>query len=447
MTSNATARATVLALIGTAVAAGLIAAIGMERMVAGSVAGHWVYPFFHAFEIKFVIAGLVGSLVLLLALRLSRRLAEGHEIAAVVLMVAAGFLTQLALKLFAFAPPWAIVRSDRANGYYGPASHLGIVQFLSTHGPALNALPAHARTNMPGKFVLFKLLFAITPSPAMIALMLIFLSVVGAVGVYLVARELEADRRAALCAMAIYLVLPGRAVFLPILNTITPIAILLVFWLFLRALRAPSMRSGALIGAAMFAMVFFEPLPLVSGWLFLAALWHAIAHKGKQLRDYGTAFAAAIGGFLCVYLIVRVATGYDLFANLAYVVRDAREFNASDRPYGIWAMADPLEFALAAGAAATVVFLGQFAYAEHRRWSEAMNVFAAACLATILILDLLGLNRGEVTRLWIFLAALVAIPVGARLGAARTLLPCALVIVALAAQASIQSGMIAFVIP
>ena len=47
-------------------------------------------------------------------------------------------------------------------------------------------------------------------------MLIVLLSVLGAVGVYLVTRELTADRRSALFATAVYLVLPGRIVFLPI---------------------------------------------------------------------------------------------------------------------------------------------------------------------------------------------------------------------------------------
>lgn len=204
---------------------------------------------------------------------------------------------------------------------------------------------------------------------------------------------------------------------------------------------------GAAFGAALFVMVFFEPLPLVSGFIFLGMLWHALSYDGKRLKDYGRAAAAAIGAFFAVYVVLRLALSYDFFANLAYMVHDARRFNATGRPYRVWAVTDVIEFATAIGAASTVILLGAFANGEWRTWSSRITVLAVTSLATIAIVDLLGLNRGEVTRLWIFLAAFVAIPIGTRLAASRSLLPLAIVILSLAAQTSVEAGMIAFVVP
>jgi hypothetical protein len=129
------------------------------------------------------------------------------------------------------------------------------------------------------------------------------------------------------------------------------------------------------------------------------------------------------------------------------MVSDAHSFNATNRPYDVWAVANLIEFAISLGAASAVVLLGAFADREWRTLRSPIPLFAATLAATVVIVDLLGLNRGEVTRLWIFLAAFAAIPIGARLATSRSMLPLTIVVAMLAIQASVATGMIAFVIP
>lgn len=384
------------------------------------------------------------ALPFLLGVNGAVRLAARSRAAAVTVLVACGFVLQLAIHAFAFAPLGAVVRSDRANGFYGPATSTGIAEYLSSHSTPSRSLPDHARTNMPGKFVATRMMMWISRTPATLGVLVALLSCLGAVAVYLVARELEQDPRAALLAGAAYLLMPGRIAFLGIMNSVTPLVALGAFWLFLRCLRRPTPGASVAFGAGMFALAFFEPLPYTMGLVFVAAL----AQKSRaSLRTYVKPALLAIVCAAFLYLALRLTLGYDIFANLAYVYRDAGSFNAAGRPYGVWVGANLIELALAAGVpAATVLPLG-FASGEWRRWRVPANWFAAATLVTIIVVDLLGFNRGEVSRLWIFLSALVAIVAGVRMASARSLTPFALLAVAMAAQAAVMVGMIAFVIP
>ena len=70
-----------------------------------------------------------------------------------------------------------------------------------------------------------------------------------------------------------------------------------------------------------------------------------------------------------------------------------------------------------------------------------------ALMAMLLVLDVSGLNRGEIVRLWIFLECLFQIPaayVCATLNSRRAL---ALVLITTLLQAALGTATIAFVIP
>ena len=74
-------------------------------------------------------------------------------------------------------------------------------------------------------------------------------------------------------------------------------------------------------------------------------------------------------------------------------------------------------------------------------------LICVSVLAMVGVADVIGVNRGEVTRLWIFLACLAQIPaayVCRRLGSALAI---GLVIVATVVQAALATATIAFVAP
>jgi len=438
----------VTAVVGVAgFAAALLTVLGFAGgwIVVGSISGGWTYPTFRSFT-PWLLLPAAGSMAMVLAVKLAVWTLDLSEALSVLVVAAAGFGLQTLLRVFSLAPISVLVRSDASNGFYRSAQRFGIRDFLSDHARVATLLPAHVRTNMPGKFILSRALFLASGNAATMGTWVMVLAALAAIAVYLVARDVGDDRRGALFAMAVYLLMPGRIGFLPVLNTLTPGIALMVFWLFLRALRAPSPSTGAAFGLAAFVLVVFEPLPLAMGLMFLAMLW-AVRGEGKRPAAYAGTGLAAILAFLAAYGVLRVWSSYDVFQNLWYVIRDAHSFNEGARPYLPWVGANLLEFALAAGVSSAVVFLVALTGPEAPRWTRAARWFAASCLATIVVLDLLGLNRGEVTRLWIFLAACVAVVTGLRLSGSRSLTPLTLVILGLSMQVAVECGMIAFIVP
>jgi hypothetical protein len=91
---------------------------------------------------------------------------------------------------------------------------------------------------------------------------------IGAVLMYVFTRELFGDRDTALFAAVLYLFVPARLLFFPLMNTITPVVVLTCACLLLRWLRFASPAYAVLLGVALFGLVLFEPLVLVIGLLF-----------------------------------------------------------------------------------------------------------------------------------------------------------------------------------
>jgi hypothetical protein len=133
--------------------------------------------------------------------------------------------------------------------------------------------------------------------------------------------------------------------------------------------------------------------------------------------------AAFFAADLCVYRLF----GYEVVRAFLFALRDARQFNAATgRPYDLWVVQNLIDTLANTGAltAALVVGIaavgvGRIAVAAVREGQRAAGAVAgepALCLAlsvlaSLAAVDLMGVNRGETIRLWIFLGAFLQLPV------------------------------------
>jgi hypothetical protein len=428
--------------------------IATRSLVNGSREGRWVYPYVRAFSAELLLPFLAALALTLGMLYLTVRIFERHEGWTVVGWLAVGLLAQLALRWYAPASLEAIVVSDRANSFYSPTLRYGPLDFLTRYQAIVDTLPAHARTNMPGKVALYYLLELFTSSPAALGILVMGVSNLGGWLLYLAVRDLMQDKRTALFALVLYLFVPGKLFFFPILNTVSPVPILLCFFLHARFLSSRRWPWALGLGLALYLVMFFEPLPLVMGILFAAFLGAALLKGALPLRAAAMEVGLAAVGFTAVYALARTALHYDLFANLAYVLEDARAFNVrSRRPYGIWVGQNLYDFALAAGVWVAVLVPAALVVAVRgagplrERLARPAALWGFGTLAVLVLLDLAGINRGEVVRLWIFLACfLQAVPAYA-CARAPGLAPFAIVVAATLLEGAVGAGMVGYVLP
>ena len=117
-------------------------------------------------------------------------------------------------------------------------------------------------------------------------------------------------------------------------------------------------------------------------------------------------------GGLAVDLLMKGWLDFNLVRTLGRLMSDAATFNETAlRPYGTWVVQNLFDFGFGMGVTQAVLFVAPFALAVRaRQWADPGFVLSAALAAVVLTTDLLGLNRGEVVRLWIFLACLCQVP-------------------------------------
>jgi len=211
---------------------------------------------------------------------------------------------------------------------------------------------------------------------------------------------------------------------------------------------------AALVGIAAYGLLLYEPLSLAIGALLAAlmarSMWQGNVAVSKVLAQIITIGAA----FLMTHAAMYRWFGFDIIQVFQQLAADAMNFNAqAQRPYSIWVWENLHEFLFGAGVAQVALFAAALiaglwrAGSWKERLTEPITVVSAGVLTVLLAIDLIGVNRGEVIRLWIFLACFFQIPaayVCARLESRAAL---ALVLTLTILQCAFGTAMIGFIVP
>mgnify|MGYP003694756195 CR=1 FL=1 len=124
--------------------------------------------------------------------------------------------------------------------------------------------------------------------PRILAWLVVLLSNIGGLLMYGFVRDLFSDRRVALFSLVLYLLVPGKLYFFPLLNTVTPTVLLLSLWLSLRWIRTARYLYAAGTGAAVYGLLLFEPLPLVMGVVAAPLALSTLRRDGEWSRFAAT---------------------------------------------------------------------------------------------------------------------------------------------------------------
>jgi hypothetical protein len=152
----------------------------------------------------------------------------------------------------------------------------------------------------------------------------------------------------------------------------------------------------------------------LSGCRFAATpivLWQVIRRVQRvELRwaEAGRAVVYAALSLLGMHIAVRLLFGFDTVAAFRFALQDARDFNAlTARPYWLWVGHNLKDVFLHVGPGqAMLFFIGLWTSV---RTPSADLWLAPTVAAVLIVLTFLGINRGEVVRLWIFVGALMQI--------------------------------------
>jgi hypothetical protein len=145
---------------------------------------------------------------------------------------------------------------------------------------------------------------------------------------------------------------------------------------------------------------------------------HALKEGKLSRKEFYRLILYTLLGFLAFSLIFYVFFSFNFFQSFLYILNEARNFNVNDgRGYMIWIIENSREFFYSAGVPVMIIFIYMailiFAKTktlkEITHWSLE-NVFVISLLINYMVLLFLGINRGEITRLWIYLAVLFQVP-------------------------------------
>ena len=428
-------------------------ALAAQWFHVGWVTGRWAYGFVLSYSASTLIVGVLAAATAATTLRLPVPDAD-REWLVVALWLAIGLAIQVfvrSLTPFSFAHIFA---SDGANSFYSFAQQHDALTALTDFDRVRATAPLHAQSNMPGKLMLVYALQLVSGDAGVIAWLITFVSNLGAPLMYVFVRDLFGDRKTAVYAMVLYLFVPAKLVFMPLMNTVTPVVILGCVCLLQRWLRLRTAASAALLGASLYGLVFFEPLPLVMGLLFAALTFRAVVIGSMTTQTVVLHVSAVVLAFIATAEAAHLAFDFDLLETFGKIREHAMAFNtAESRPYRVWILANLWEFSFGTGPAQSVLF-GAAALAivtARPRPADLLrdpaSMICVGLLAVLVATDLIGINRGEVVRLWIFLACFFQIP--AAWICARLEHPYAIVLVAGSSiiLAALGTHTIGFIIP
>jgi hypothetical protein len=268
------------------------------------------------------------------------------------------------------------------------------------------------QANMPGKTLFYKLIQHITIDASVIGFLIIIISNLTGIIVFYLSKALFDEKLIAWSALLLCLFTPAKIQFQPILNTISPLLIYLSLLLIILSAKNSSKSYSFLAGIVLFFQFLFDPVPFGLGLIFLALLITFCIQKNFQ-STFLSVVGLVILGFIGSGFIFYSFTGFNLIEGFLYCLKDAAHFNINNRPYSIWIIQNLKEYVIGAGLASSLIVVVSLFKSRNANWSNLAdrnaNVALIIFVVTIFILNFSGANRGEVTRLWIFLTPMQAI--------------------------------------
>lgn len=397
-----------------------LCALGLKALEFGAKKGGWFYPYLHSLTFQPLLYSGIGFIIFIVLVAVCKKYLREQQFISLVLfflLFNSGVFTVPSLTPSHLGE---IVLSDSANGFYTVAIQHTFGECLSDFDAVSSNIPLHARSNMPGKILFYKMLLLITTSPSILGVLIVVISNTGCFLMYYISLELFRQKDIAFYAGLFYLLFPARIYFFPLLNTISPFLLLASLSCMLLYLGKPQRKTSISFAILVFCMFLFDPLLFASGLVFIALLLMYVVSD----KIYGMKLFEGALSFLITISLVTILLGsfYDfwIFSKFWHLLFDAMDFNVgAERGYWIWFWHNLKDFILGAGIASIVCsfaiiysLLTELLRTESGTISKATRisvltrpeyVITISAVLSVLILNLMGINRGEVIRLWIFL--------------------------------------------
>jgi hypothetical protein len=395
----------------------IIGLLWSQNLVLGSIEGNFFYPYIkYQRRLDLTIALIILSILFIFRKKIYKALFVASR-QKEFLIVCATFTLGTAIELwmrsrYPFSMT-AVIRDLNANGFYSAALQTSFTQILQNFSEFASQFPSvHVQANMPGKTLFYKLIQIITIEPSVIGFLIIVISNLTSIIIFYLSKVLFQDRLIAWSALLLCLFTPAKIQFQPILNTVSPVLIYFSLLLIILCAKNNIKGYGLLAGIILFLQFIFDPVPFGLGLIFLALLIVFCIGKKFQSKFFSIVGSVSLG-FLGSGIIFYALTGFNFIEGFLYCLKDAAHFNVSNRPYAIWIIQNLKEYVIGAGLASSFILFIHLLKFRSVNWSDHAernaNVALIIFFATILILNFSGANRGEVTRLWIFLTPIQAL--------------------------------------
>ena len=454
-------------LLGSALSLAGAGCLVTQRLTIGSAEGGWTYGYLPGFESRSVWPFLIASPLVGIAVAASWRWltrlsadsqADGARFQEWTLILAWCLLAAGMQGLLRLATPFpldAMFSSDNANSFHSTALKVDVGSILGDFERLRSSWALHAQSNLPGKLLLVRALTHISTRADVLAWLIVVLSNLGGVLLYIFVRDLFADRFVAGLSVILYLFTPAKFYFFPLLNTVTPVLVLACACLLLRWLRTGRTIYAASLGVAVYGLTLFEPTALVVGVLFAVLLLHTIVDGRIALRSACLQVVVGLLTFAATHIAMILWFGFDLISAFLAVAADAAAFNVlARRPYDIWVRQNLVDFLFGVGLCQVILFVaalvdGVAGLKTGRRSAGTVSIVlvCSAILAMVGLADVIGVNRGEVSRLWIFLACLWQIPAAYVCRRLESAVAFTVVLITTLLQNTLGTAMLAFIVP
>ncbi len=389
------------------------------NFIFGSVEGRWTYEYFREFSpfplsVFLIVIALFG-----LSLIIGKRFLLTREKWVLGGTLVIAVIIQALMQSTYIYSLGELIESNISNSFYTPAIRFSTFEVLSQFQKGLPGLTAHAVTNMPGKILFFQFLGLFTKSPQIMGYLIILISSLGGLLLYAITKHLFQNKIAGFYTLLLYILIPCKVFFLPILNTVTPIFILLALFFLIRYLESKKILFLVLMGITLYGLVIFEPSPLVMGLLFVGILLYYIGQKKATRKDVLQIVLIPTAVFIFIYLLMLWIFSFDLWGSFQYMLKDAVAFNASaKRNYIVWIKEDLKALFFDAGLPVFIIFIYYFVelFVQRKIYSQnffkwsAEHFYILSLALTFAVVLILGINRGETTRLWIYMAVFFQVP-------------------------------------
>ena len=323
----------------------------------GSEAGGWSYPYVRPVTAATFLIALVLIPILVVLAYFSSKQIRRHEWMIVLAWLLVGFAAQIWMRSLAPYNMSEIIQSPGATSFYTVTQEHSAWDFVTHFHALVGSLPLHARANMPGKTLLFYLLETMTRSTQVMGYLIILISNLGGLLTYYLTRQWYQSPLAALYALIFYLFMPAKLYFFPILNTVTPVPMLLSLLLFVMYLTSKKDRYLPAVGITLYGLFIFEPLPFVTGLIFLALMGKCLLDGELTRSGVMKIFSYVPATFFLLHFILAATLGFDVFKAFSFALKDAYTFNAeTHRPYAVWLIHNLKDFFLNMGIAQTLLY-------------------------------------------------------------------------------------------